>query len=45
MLNIKGKREKLSLIAVCNKLLEQALATAKSRLIYGVNYKSILVKN
>ena len=30
----KGKSKKLALIAVCNKLLKQAFAIAKSGLIY-----------
>ena len=41
----KGKSKKLALIAVCNKLLKQAFAIAKSGFIYDNNYKSILVKN
>jgi transposase len=41
----KGKRKKLALIAVCNKLLKQAFAIAKSGLIYDGEYKSTLVKN
>jgi len=41
----KGKSKKLALIAVCNKLLKQAFAIAKSGLIYDQNYRSILVKN
>ncbi len=41
----KGKREKLALIAVCNKLLKQAFAIAKSGLIYDDTYRSTLVKN
>ena len=41
----KGKSKKLALIVVCNKLLKQAFAIAKSGLIYDNNYKSILVKN
>ena len=41
----KGKSKKLALIAVCNKLLKQAFAIAKSGLTYDNNYKSILVKN
>ena len=41
----KGKSKKLALIAVCNKLLKQAFALAKSGLIYDGNYKSTLVKN
>lgn len=41
----KGKSKKLALIAVCNKLLKQAFAIAKSGLIYDAEYKSTLVKN
>ena len=41
----KGKSKKLALIAVCNKLLKQAFAVAKSGLIYDVNYRSTLVNN
>jgi transposase len=41
----KGKSKKLALIAVCNKLLKQAFAIAKSGLIYDDSYKSTLVKN
>ncbi len=41
----KGKSKKLALIAVCNKLLKQALAIAKSGLIYEDTYRSTLVKN
>ena len=41
----KGKSKKLALIAVCNKLLKQAFAIAKSRLIYDDTYRSTLVKN
>ncbi|MBU3013120.1 IS110 family transposase [Polaribacter vadi] len=41
----KGKSKKLALIAVCNKLLKQAFAIAKSGLLYDNNYRSILVKN
>jgi transposase len=41
----KGKRKKLALIAVCNKLLKQAFAIAKSGLIYDETYRSTLVKN
>ena len=40
----KGKSKKLALIAVCNKLLKQAFAIAKSGLIYDDTYKSTLVK-
>ena len=36
---------KIALIAVCNKLLKQAFAIAKSGLIYDGEYKSTLVKN
>ena len=41
----KGKSKKLALIAVCNKLLKQAFAIAKSGLIYDDGYRSVLVKN
>jgi transposase len=41
----KGQRKKLALIAVCNKLLKQAFAIAKSGLIYDDTYRSTLVKN
>ena len=41
----KGKSKKLALIAVCNKLLKQAFAIAKSGLIYDDAYRSTLVKN
>ncbi len=41
----KGKSKKLSLIAMCNKLLKQAFAIAKSGLIYEDNYRSTLMKN
>ena len=41
----KGKSKKLALIAVCNKLLKQAFAIAKSGLIYDDSYRSILMKN
>ncbi len=41
----KGKSKKIALIAVCNKLLKQAFAVAKSGLIYDENYRSVLVKN
>jgi len=40
----KGKSKKLALIAVCNKLLKQAFAIAKSGLIYDDTYRSTLVK-
>ena len=36
----KGKSKKLALIAVCNKLLKQAFALAKSRLPYDENHRS-----
>lgn len=38
----KGKSKKLALIAVCNKLLKQSFAIAKSGLVYDENYKSVL---
>ena len=41
----KGKSKKLALIAVCNKLLKQSFAIAKSGLIYDETYRSTLVKN
>jgi len=41
----KGKSKKLALITVCNKLLKQAFAVAKSGLPYDENYRSALVKN
>ena len=41
----KGKSKKLALIAVCNKLLKQAFAIAKSGLIYDDSHRSTLVKN
>jgi transposase len=41
----KGKRKKLALIAVCNKLLKQAFAMAKSGLICDDTYRGTLVKN
>ncbi len=40
----KGKSKKLALIAVCNKLLKQAFAIAKSGLIFDNEYKSKLTK-
>jgi transposase len=40
----KGKSKKLALLAVCNKLLKQAFAIAKSRIPYDENYRSTLVK-
>jgi len=36
----KGKSKKLALIAVCNKLLKQALAISKSRIPFDENYRS-----
>ena len=41
----KGKSKKLALIAVCNKLLKQAFAIAKSGLVYDDSYRSTLAKN
>ena len=41
----KGKSKKLALIAVCNTLLKQAFAIAKSGLIYEDTYRSTLVKS
>jgi len=41
----KGKSKKLALIAVCNKLLKQVFAIAKSGLVYDQAYRSDLVKN
>ncbi len=41
----KGKSKKLALIAVCNKLLKQAFAIAKSRIPYDQNYRSTLQVN
>lgn len=38
----KGKSKKLALIAVCNKLLKQSLAIAKSGIPYDPNYRSRL---
>lgn len=37
----KGKSKKLALIAVCNKLLKQSFAIAKSGLVYDENYRSV----
>lgn len=37
----KGKIKKLALIAICNKLLKQAFAIAKSGLMYDETYKGI----
>ena len=39
------KSKKLALIAVCNKLLKQVFAIAKSGLIYDETYKSTLKVN
>lgn len=41
----QGKSKKLALIAVCNKLLKQAFAIAKSGIEYNENYRSKLVVN
>ena len=41
---VKGKSKKLALLAVCNKLLKQAFAIAKSGVKYDVTYKSELKK-
>lgn len=41
----KGKSKKLALIAVCNKLLKQAFAVAKSGIPYDENYVSNLMAN
>jgi transposase len=41
-LKAKGKRGKVALIAVCNKLLKQAFAIATKKTIYQKNYKSSL---
>lgn len=41
-LKTKGKRSKVALIAVCNKLLKQAFAIATKETIYQSNYKSSL---
>lgn len=41
----QGKSKKLALIAVCNKLLKQAFAIAKSGVEYNENYRSKLVVN
>ena len=38
----KGKSKKLALIAICNKLLKQSLAIAKSGIPYDSAYKSIM---
>ncbi len=41
----KGKSKKLALIAVCNKLLKQAFAIAKSGLIYDDSYRSVFYRS
>jgi transposase len=41
-LKAKGKRSKVALIAVCNKLLKQAFAIATKGTTYQPNYKSAL---
>lgn len=41
-LKSKGKNGKVALIAVCNKLLKQAFAIAKSETVYDENYYSEL---
>ena len=41
----KGKSKKLALIAVCNKLLKQVFAVAKSGIPYDPYYKSRLTLN
>lgn len=38
----KGKSKKLALIAVCNKLLRQAFAIAKSGVEYNKEYRSVM---
>ena len=43
-LSCQKMSKKLALIAVCNKLLKQAFAVAKSGLIYDENYRSVLAK-
>jgi transposase len=40
----QGKSRKLALIAVCNKLLKQAFAIAKSGVEYNENYRSVKPK-
>ncbi len=40
----KGKSKKLALIAVCNKLLRQAFAIAKSGVEYNNEYRSTMPK-
>ena len=41
----KGKRKKLALLAVCNKLLKQAFTVTKSSIPYDKNYSNTLVNN
>ena len=41
----KGKSKKLALLAVCNKLLKQVFAIAKSMIPYDQNYRSTLVQS
>lgn len=41
-LKVKGKRSKVALIAVCNKLLKQAFAIATKGTMYNPDYKSSL---
>jgi hypothetical protein len=40
----QGKSKKLALIEVCNKLLKQAFAIAKSGVEYNENYRSVKPK-
>lgn len=41
----KGKSKKLALVAVCNKLIKQSFAIAKSDLPYDANYRGRLTPN
>lgn len=41
----KGESKKLALMSICNKLLKQAFAVAKSGLIYDENYRGTLIEN
>jgi hypothetical protein len=41
----KGKSKMLALIAVCNKLIKQSYAIAKSGIKYDREYKSRLIVN
>lgn len=43
-LKTKGKRSKVALIAVCNKLIKQAFAIATKGTIYQNDYKSSLIQ-